>query len=118
MLDDMAEEAYQIEHWRMNLKVAREGTGEGLEDRVRVVLSEESQKASFRRIVRVRRERREEGAGGHLSSDGQLAERARERGAGRLLSWRCVRLIPSIRSVQVGRELRGGGDEGGDGDCR
>jgi len=78
VLDDMAEDAYQMEHWRMNPKVAGEGmgdVGEVLEDRVRAALSEGSQKASFRRIVRVRWERREEG---HLSSGGQLAEREGE----------------------------------------
>jgi len=84
VLDDMAEEAYQIEHWRMNLRVAGEGMGDTvLEEWVRLGLAEGSQKASFLRIV----ERSEDGAG-HLSSDGQLEERARGRGpGGRLLSW-------------------------------
>jgi len=90
VLDDMAEEAYQMEHWRMNLRVAGEGMGdmeEVLEVRVRLALSEGSQKASFLRIVLARLERSEDGAD-HLSSDGQLVERARGRGPdGRLLSW-------------------------------
>ena len=90
VLDDMAEEAYQMEHWRMNLRVAGEGMGdmeEVLEVWVRLGRAEGSQKASFLRIVLVRLERSEDGAG-HLSSDGQLGERARGRGpGGRLLSW-------------------------------
>lgn len=39
MFEDMAEEAYQMEHWRMNLRVAEEEMGE-VEERVRVGLSE------------------------------------------------------------------------------
>ena len=66
MLDDMAEDAYQMQHWRMNLRVAGEGMGdteEVLEGWVRLVLSEGCQKASLLRIVRERWARIEEGAG-------------------------------------------------------
>lgn len=28
VLDDMADDAYQMQHWMMNLKVAGEGTGD------------------------------------------------------------------------------------------
>jgi len=91
VLDDMAEEAYQTEHWRMNLRVAGEGMGdmeEVLEVWVRLALAEGSQKASFLRIVLARLERSEDGAGHLSSADDQLLERARGRGpGGRLPSW-------------------------------
>ena len=92
VLDDMAEDAYQMQHWRTNVRVAGEGMGEReevLETWVRLALSEGSQNASLRRIARARWARGDERAG-HLpsSSVGQAAERGGGRGgAGRLLSW-------------------------------
>ena len=56
-----------MEHWRMNLRVAGEGTGAILEGRV--VPLEGSPNASFVRIVRTRWEKIEAGEG-HLSLEG------------------------------------------------
>ena len=92
VLDDMAEDAYQMQHWRMNLRVAGEGMGDTedvLEAQVRLARSEGSQNASFLRIARMRWERVDvEGGAGHLSSGAQLLERAGGRGPGdSMLSW-------------------------------
>ena len=107
VLDDMAEDAYQMQHWRMNLRVAGEGMGDiedVLEGWVRVALSEGSQKASFLRIVRERWARIEEGAG--QSSPGwRVGERAGV--SGHFESWSYARLIESQSAQVYGRGWRG-----------
>jgi hypothetical protein len=107
VLDDMAEDAYQMQHWRMNLRVAGEGTGEVLAGRVRPVPSEGCQKASFVRSVRARCGRIEEGAG-HSPS----GERAGARG--RFESWRYARLMEQCGRGRYGRGWRGGRGWAGD----
>ena len=52
VLDDMADEAYQMQHWRMNLRVAGEGMGDMEEDLEWLFLAEGSQNASVLRSER------------------------------------------------------------------